>query len=306
MRVGRVSLMYSTLDGKETSYWDTTAKKFVVDNDYRDANASKLIVVGIPSLSNAIDQSTKSISSNVTSVRSIGFFADQAFDIADRYIADLLIRRDGSSLFGRANRWKTFGRGAFAWRMSQEPWWFIGPLNEFKLRAAIGTAGGRPAFSSQYETYNLSGGQVTPSTLGNRFLKPETIREVELGVDAEMFHRIGLNVTHSTSNSYDQILLVPAPAATGFGQQWQNAGVLQNKTWEASINVPILDTKDLSYSTRFIYSRNRAVITHLYVPAFNFGATAQNTGNIFLAKEGERYGTFYGRAFATSCDQLPT
>ena len=37
MRVGRVSLMYSTLDGKETGYWDATAKKFVVDNDYRDA-----------------------------------------------------------------------------------------------------------------------------------------------------------------------------------------------------------------------------------------------------------------------------
>jgi TonB-linked SusC/RagA family outer membrane protein len=276
------------------------------DNDYRDASASKLIVVGIPSLSNAIDQSTKSISSSVTSVRSIGFFADQAFDIADRYIADFLVRRDGSSLFGRANRWKTFGRGAFAWRMSQEPWWFIGALNEFKLRAAVGTAGGRPGFNSQYETYTLSGGQVTPSTLGNRFLKPETIREVELGIDAELFHRIGLNLTNSTSNSYDQILLVPAPAATGFGQQYQNAGVLQNKTWEASINVPIIDTRDLSYSTRFIYSRNRAVITHLYVPSFNFGATAQNTGALFLAKEGERYGTFYGRAFATSCSQLPS
>ena len=277
------------------------------DNDFRDASASKLIVVGIPSLANAIDQATKSITSTVSSVRSIGFFAAQDFDIADRYIVGGLVRRDGSSLFGRANRWKTFGRGSFAWRVSQEPWWPVAALNELKLRASIGTAGGRPGFSSQYETYNLSGGQVTPSTLGNRFLKPETIREVELGVDAEVFHRIGINLTHATSNAFDQILLVPAPAATGFGQQYQNAGVLQNKTWEASINVPILDNfHDVSYSTRFIYSTNRAVITHLYVPSFNFGATAQNTGALFLAKEGERYGTFYGRAFATSCSQLPS
>ncbi len=276
------------------------------DNDYRDASASKLIVVGIPSLANAIDQATKSITSSVTSVRSIGFFAAQDFDILDRYIVGGLVRRDGSSLFGRANRWKTFGRGSFAWRVSQEPWWFVAPLNELKLRASIGTAGGRPGFASQYETYNLSGGQVTPSTLGNRFLKPETIREVELGIDAEVFHRIGINLTHANSNSFDQILLVPAPAATGFGQQYQNAGVLQNKTWEASINVPILDNfHDVTYSTRFTYSQNRAVITHLYVPSFNFGATAQNTGALFLAKEGERYGTFYGRAFATSCSQLP-
>jgi TonB-linked SusC/RagA family outer membrane protein len=277
------------------------------DNDYRDASAQKLIVVGIPSLANAIDQNTKSITSSVTSVRSIGFFAAQDFDILDRYIIGGLIRRDGSSLFGRANRWKTFGRGSLAWRVSQEPWWFVAPLNELKLRGSIGTAGGRPGFSSQYETYILSGGQVTPSTLGNRFLKPETIREVELGVDAELFHRIGINLTHAASNAFDQILLVPAPAATGFGQQYQNAGVLQNKTWEASINVPILDNfHDVTYSTRFIYSTNRAVITHLYVPSFNFGATAQNTGALFLAKEGERYGTFYGRAFATSCSQLPT
>ena len=277
------------------------------DNDFRDASASKLIVVGIPSLANAIDQATKSITSTVSSVRSIGFFAAQDFDILDRYIIGGLVRRDGSSLFGRANRWKTFGRGSLAWRVSQEPWWFAtNSLNELKLRASVGTAGGRPGFSSQYETYTLSGGQVTPSTLGNRFLKPETIRELELGVDAEVFHRVGLNVTHSTSNAFDQILLVPAPAATGFGQQYQNAGVLQNKTWEGSINVPIIDSRDLSYSTRFIYSRNRAIITHLYVPSFNFGATAQNTGALFLAKEGERYGTFYGRAFATSCSQLPT
>ncbi|HEV7594023.1 MAG TPA: SusC/RagA family TonB-linked outer membrane protein [Gemmatimonadaceae bacterium] len=277
------------------------------DNDFRDAGASKLIVVGIPSLNNAIDQATKFISSSASSVRSIGFFAAQDFDIADRYIIGGLIRRDGSSLFGAANRWKTFGRGSLAWRVSQEPWWFVAPINEFKLRASVGTAGGRPGFSSQYETYNLSGGQVTPSTLGNRFLKPETIREVELGVDAELFHRIGFNLTHAKSNAFDQILLVPAPAATGFGQQYQNAGVLQNKTWEASLNVPILDNfHDVTYSTRLIYSTNRAVITHLYVPSFNFGATAQNTGALFLAKEGERYGTFYGRAFAKSCSQLPS
>lgn len=276
------------------------------DNDFRDASASKLIVVGVPSLANAIDQATKSITSSVSSVRSIGFIAAQDFDILDRYIVGGLVRRDGSSLFGRANRWKTFGRGSFAWRVSQEPWWFVPSLNELKLRASIGTAGGRPGFSSQYETYILSGGQVTPSTLGNRFLKPETIREVELGVDAELFHRIGLNLTHAKSNAFDQILLVPSPAVTGFGSQYQNAGVLQNKTWEASVNVPILDNfHDVTYSTRFIYSTNRAVITHLYVPSFNFGATAQNTGALFLAKEGERYGTFYGRAFATSCAQLP-
>jgi hypothetical protein len=82
--------------------------------------------------------------------------------------------------------------------------------------------------------------------------------------------------------------------------------VLQNKTLEASLNVPIINGRDLTYSTRFIYDRNRAVITHLYVPSFTFGATAQATDQIFLAQQGERYGTFYGRVFMTSCSQLPS
>ncbi len=274
------------------------------DNDYRRSSGGILTVVGVPNLAN-VQSSTLGASSNVQSIRSIGFVTAQNFEIKDRYIIDALVRRDGSSLFGRANRWKTFGRGSVAWRISQEPWYFIPALNELKLRASVGTAGGRPGFTYQYETYTIANGVVSKSTLGNRFLKPESIRENEYGVDMEAFHRIGVTVNYAKSDSRDQILLVPVPAVTGFGQQWKNAGVLQNKTWEASVNVPILNGKDLQFSTRLIYDRNRAIITHLYVPSFTFGATAQATDQIFFAREGERYGTFYGRAFATSCSQLP-
>jgi TonB-linked SusC/RagA family outer membrane protein len=275
------------------------------DNDYRLANGGILTVVGVPSLAN-VASATLGAASNVESIRSIGYYLAENIEWKDRYIFDALVRRDGSSLFGRANRWKTFGRGSAAWRVSQEPWYFIPAINELKLRASVGTAGGRPGFTYQYETYTIANGVVSKSTLGNRFLRPESIRENEYGIDLEAFHRIGVTVNYAKSDSKDQILLVPVPAVTGFGQQWKNAGVLQNKTWEASINIPILTGPDLQYSTRFTYDRNRAVITHLYVPSFTFGATAQATDQIFLAKEGERYGTFYGRAFATSCDQLPS
>ena len=275
------------------------------DNDYRRTSGGVLTVVGVPSLAN-VTSATLGGGSNVQSIRSLAFVIAQNFQIKDRYIVDALIRRDGSSLFGSANRWKTFGRGSVAWRISQEPWYFIPALNELKLRASVGTAGGRPGFDYQYETYSISNGFVSKNTLGNRFLKPESIRENEYGIEMEAFHRIGASVTYAVSNARDQILLVPVPSVTGFGQQWKNAGVLQNKTWEASLNVPIINGRDLQYSTRFIYDRNRAVITHLYVPSFTFGSTAQATDQIFLAKEGERYGTFYGRAFATNCSQLPT
>jgi len=274
------------------------------DYDYRRGQAGGLSVVGVPTLDNGTI--SKSVTSTTTSIRSIGFFVAEDMDWKDRYIVSALVRRDGSSLFGRANRWKTFGRGSLAWRVAQEPWWFVPALNEFKLRASVGTAGGRPGFDWQYETFNVANGVISPQTLGNRFLKPESIRENEYGLEMEAFHRIATTLNYSISNARDQILRVPTPAVTGFGFQWKNAGVLQNKTFEASINVPIINGRDLTYSTRFIYDRNRAVITHLYVPSFTFGATAQATDQIFLAKEGERYGTFYGRVFATSCGQLPS
>jgi TonB-linked SusC/RagA family outer membrane protein len=274
------------------------------DYDYRRGQVQGLSVVGVPTLDNGTI--SKSVTSTTQSIRSIGFFMAEDLDWKDRYIVSALVRRDGSSLFGRANRWKTFGRGSVAWRLSQEPWWIIPALNEFKLRASVGTAGGRPGFDWQYESFSVTNGVISPQILGNRFLKPESIRENEYGLELEAFHRFAGTLNYSISNARDQILRVPSPSVTGFGFQWKNAGVLQNKTLEASLNVPIINGRDLTYSTRFIYDRNRAVITHLYVPSFTFGATAQATDQIFLAKEGERYGTFYGRVFMTSCSQLPS
>jgi TonB-linked SusC/RagA family outer membrane protein len=295
------------------------------DYDYRDASGGQLAVIGVPALSNAT-QSTLSVASTTRSIRSIGFIAAENLEWKDRYIIDGLVRRDASSLFGAGNRWATFGRGSVAWRMSQEPFWFIPAINELKVRASIGTAGGRPPFAAQYQTFSVSSGTISPGVLGNNLLKPESIRENEYGVDMEAFHRIGISFDYSRSDSRDQILLVPPPAASGFSSQWQNAGVLQNKTFEGSISVPIINGRDVQYSTRFIYDHNRAVITHLYVPQFNFGANVQGGTTIFLAcgsTPGEtgscnataqqraggqdaRYGTFYGRQFVRNCSQLPS
>jgi len=307
-----------------TSFRFTFGKE---DYDERQAVTGILAVQGVTSIANGtvpFDPVYGSVDgSSNTSIRSIGFFIAENFDIKDRYIVDALVRRDGSSLFGRANRWKTFGRGSLAWRVAQEPWWFVPQIDELKLRASVGTAGGRPGFAYQYETYSINTGIVSAATLGNRFLKPESIRENEYGMDMQAFHRIGLTLNYAKSVARDQILNVPLSVATGFSSQWQNAGVLENKSYEGSLNVPIINGKDLQYSTRLIYDRNRAMVTHLYVPSFTPGANlATNTTTLFLVcspvpteagycdpakgQSPQRFGTFYGRAFASSCSQLPT
>ena len=271
----------------------------------QSADGSQLSIQGVTALNNTL-QSTRSTSSDETSVRQVGVFAGAGFEYKERYILDALVRRDGSSLFGAAARWATFGRASLAWRLAEEPWWFLPQLTEVKLRGSYGTAGGSPRFEAQYETFSIgAGGIPTMVTLGNRNLTPEVHKEVEVGVDMEAWGRYTLSITYARTRIENQILPVPTSTSTGFQRQWQNAGVLQNRTWELSLNVPLVQRRDFQWSARVIYDKNGSWITDLDVPPFFFGADLQGTGSMFQAVVGERFGTFYGHRFLTSCSQLP-
>lgn len=276
------------------------------DFNTQSASGSQLSIKGVTDLANTL-QSTRATNSDQNSVRQIGVFAGVGLQYRDRYIVDALIRRDGSSLFGAANRWATFGRASVAWRVAQEPWWFAPQISEMKLRASYGTAGGSPRFEAQYEAFTIAAGGIpTMVTLGNRNLRPEINREIELGVDMEILGRYGLSATYARNRISNQILPVPVSASTGFQRQWQNAGELLNITHELSLNVPIVQQRDFQWSTRFIYDRSQSWVASLNVPPFFFGADLQGTGNIFQAVAGERFGTFYGHYFLRSCSELPT
>ncbi|HLB36490.1 MAG TPA: SusC/RagA family TonB-linked outer membrane protein [Gemmatimonadales bacterium] len=275
-----------------------------VDNEWRTLEGNYLAVQGVKSASNATLNQT--INSNFETTKQISVAGGLALDYKGRYILDGAVRRDGSSRFGAANRWDTYGRISGAWRIAQEPWWFVGPVSELKFRGSYGTAGNWPRFSAQYETFSVAtGGVVSFGTMGNKNLRPEKMFELETGADLELLNRLLVTVTYAQNETRDQMWPVPVPAATGFGQQWQNIGTLQNKTWELSLDLPIVRTRDFSWSTKATYERTRTLVTELTIPPFNYGADLQATGTIFRLQEGERYGTFYGRYFLRSCVDLP-
>jgi len=276
------------------------------DNDNNNAFGTTLAAVGVPVLGNATANQT--VSSGLSSIREIGYSAGLGLTYKTRYVAEGLVRRDGSSLFGSDRRWATFARGSVAWRVAQEPFWpFKNAIDEFKLRASRGSAGGRPNFYAQYETFSVSSGGITLNTLGNKNLQPEVTTETELGTDLEFVHRVGVTITHAQSTTVNQILPVPVPSYFGFGQQWQNAGTLQNKTWEVSVNVPVIQQRNVSWSWRFSWDATRTVITALNVPPFTYGVGyQQGATSIFMAHAGEPYGTFYGHYFLRTCSELPT
>ena len=241
------------------------------------------------------------VTGSSSEVKSLGYFLSTQLDLADRYIADLLIRRDGSSLFGADKRWHTYYRLSASYRISMEPWWPLSFLNEFKLRFSQGTAGGRPQFEAQYETYAVEGGAVSKGTLGNRDLKPEHATERELGVDLIALGRLSMTVTYATSTIENQILRVPLISYYGFTHQWQNAGTLETDTWEGTLQAAIVQTPSVGWNLNFVIDRTRGRITEFDLPPYRSGS-----GGAFYVRDGEEVGTLYGMRWATNCGEILT
>ncbi len=271
------------------------------DGESLSASGGTLAVPGLYTLRNVTVPNNPNSSTN--SVRAMGVLTGIALDYKGKYIVDGIFRRDGSSLFGAAERWHGYYRGSLAWRLSDEGWWPAkGVFDDFKFRVSYGTAGGRPGFAYQYETFNIgNGGTISADQLGNRFLKPEQTAEAEWGVDAELFNKYGLNVTYARDITTDQMLQVPVSASSGFSSQWRNAGTLDNKTWEASMTIPLITNRSVVWTSRVSWDRNRAFITALGVPPFSSTTASAR----FEFRVGERIGTLYGKYFLTRCTDLP-
>ncbi len=265
------------------------------DNEITTAEGSDFATPGVRSLNNA---RTRFVSSSLEAVRSSGYFVSGGADYAGRYIADLLIRRDGSSLFGPEERWNTYYRFSGAYRVSEEPWWRWRDLNEFKLRFSRGTAGGRPSFNDQYETFafNTAGG-VLKQNLGNRFLKPERTTETEIGVDAIFRDRFSLQVSRAQTKSVDQLIQIPLAAFYGFSSQWQNAGTVEGNTLEGTVEAQLVSRSNLSWRVGLIADRSRHKITEFNRPCFSTQTIAYRCAGVSL-------GAMYGFSFIKGLGDL--
>ncbi len=279
-----------------------------------NAGGQQFIVKDILTLSNT--STNKTATSNGQSIKREGFFAGANVEYKNRYIIDGTYRYDGSSLFGAGNRWAPFGRVSAVWRVSEEPFWHVPHVSDFRVRASNGTAGNSPAFDSQYETYSCSATGCSLGQAGNSKLKPETTREVETGTDFTLFNRLGVELTHVNSTTKNQILPVPTAATLGFSTQWQNAGTLGSTTWEAAASLPVISRRNFSWTMRSTWDRTRTYITELFQPDFfAAGGTGQGTGSLFFMtakdsmKDGfqmNRYGNMWGRKFYKGCGDLPS
>ena len=271
----------------------------LVDNF--SSNGSNLQAREVPQLDN-LDPSQLESSSFTSTVRAEGLLGNVALDYRDRYGLDVALRRDGLSLFGEDVRYQTYYRVGGFYRLTED--FVIPSVDELKLRASYGTSGLRPPFEAQYETYSVLPTGIVKDILGNSEIRPSTLKELEVGIDAQLFGRLFLQANYADAVSEDQFLLVPLSAAAGYGLQWQNAGTLASKTFEVGLNGTALQREDYSIGFSLNFDRTRQEITELTRPQYTVGTQFGAAVDAFRIQEDVPFGAIYGNELATSVDQL--
>ena len=231
---------------------------------------------------NAIDGINALESGNDSRLRMISFYGRVNYSYASKYNFQATVRRDGSSAFGKNNRWGTFPSVSAAWRLSEEK--FIRDLNVFNnlsLHLGYGVSGNSLGFDaySARETYGVTGwfqytdaaGNTTNyHTIGathnaNPNLKWERTGMFNIGLDFSFFN----NRLNGTIEYYDKRtsdLIYDYDVSTNrypFSKMYANVGDITNKGVELSLNAIPVQTSDFRWTTTLNLSHNSNKVTKI-------------------------------------------
>ncbi len=259
-------------------------------------------------------------------VRNISFYGRVNYSFESRYMLQATLRRDGSSVFGKNNRWGTFPSISAAWNITEEPFMKNqNVLSNLKLRMGYGVSGNALGFGaySAVTTYGASGyfdyttadgTTITYRTLAatknaNPNLKWESTGMFNVGIDYAFLNG-RINGTLEFYNKKTWNLIWNYPVSTNiypFGEINANVGEITNRGVEFSINADIIQTKDFRWNTALNLSHNMNRVDKLsndiyHTDKFTQGdpmvAGVSNNGYTQRIIEGEPLGTFYTFEFA--------
>ncbi|WP_455612706.1 SusC/RagA family TonB-linked outer membrane protein [Bacteroides congonensis] len=228
--------------------------------------------------------------------RMSSFFGRASYSYKSRYLFNSNLRYDGSSRFGRDNRWAFFPSVSLGWRFSDEKFlkWAQPVLHDGKLRVSYGVTGNQAAgdFASLglYTTnYYADSPGIYPNQLSNVNLGWEETKQTNIGLDIMFWDgRISLNVDYYNKKTNDVLYKVPLPQTCGFSSSFKNVGDVENKGWEIAVSSNNIQTKNFSWSTNLSLSFNKNMIVS--IPE----GGRQIVNNVFLIDQGYAVGTIYG------------
>ena len=238
----------------------------------------------------------------------------------DKYLITASLRADGSSKFGKGNRWGYFPSASVAWRMEQEEFLKeVDWLNQLKVRVSYGVTGNQSI--DPYSTFSMYGSdgnyhygngngeqesvlQIT--NLPNDGLTWEKTASWNAGLDFSLLRsRLSGTFDFYVKRTNDLLISRSLPGSAGFGSTYYNQGSLDNKGVEFSLTAQVIDTKDWKWSITGNIGKNKSKIVNLGLLPTDFGCLGERigyygnslgdhfgVGHVFL--QGEAPGLFLG------------
>ncbi|MGY3792816.1 SusC/RagA family TonB-linked outer membrane protein [Aquimarina sp. 433] len=230
--------------------------------------------------------------SNKTKYNFLSYFARSRFSIAEKYLINLSIRRDGSSRFGQDSQFGWFPAASAAWIVSNER--FLSNsylLSNFKLRGSWGITGNAEIgdFASKdlygVTTYDERLG-VSPIQIGDNELRWEKTTQYDLGADFGLFNNVisgEFDYYNKTTN--DLLFNQPLPGTSGFTSVVRNIGEIVNEGFEVSLNARIISKPSVIWSIGTLFTKNTNEVTDL--------PSGDIIDGVNIIRKGETLSSFY-------------
>jgi TonB-linked SusC/RagA family outer membrane protein len=273
------------------------------DNQYNSTNnsANGLNVTNKFSLNFA---TAPSVSTNSTEVQTQSVYGQANLSWKDVLFLDASLRNDWDSRLPSPYtfQYPSIGISAILSDMLKLPTF----MSFLKANANYAQVGNGGQFGLLNTVYNYGQGAGNgflqrSSTLPIPGLKPEIVKNLEFGIDARFLNnRIGFTATYYKSNSYNQLLQVSLPVATGYSSQYINAGNIQNSGFELVINGTAIKHRDFSWDLTLNFATNKNKIISLSDEVKTFylsGGFARSATPV--VQEGGSYGDLLAFKWAT-------
>jgi TonB-linked SusC/RagA family outer membrane protein len=238
--------------------------------------------------------------------RSLSWYVQANYSLYDKYLLSATATADASSRFGKdadlpeigGVRWRIFPEVNAAWLVSSENFMANLPfVNMLKLRVGYGLSGNdnipgaaaRSYFGSIRYINQYTG--KTLSNIGNTFLKPETVKKTNAGIDINLLHnRLSLSGSWYHNVTSDLLTLKQFNYISGMESYWTNDGKLQNNGFELSANLKALNLN--YFQLEFGGSVSHYVNKILELPDGDYLTPVY--GSEIITSVGKPAGLFYG------------
>lgn len=249
---------------------------------------------GLPQGLEEIDAATTNRSNEGNSWRSVltSILGRVFYSYQNKYLFTATIRRDGSSKFGKNNRYGYFPSFSLGWNVAEEKFMEnVHWLDQLKLRGGYGVLGNQEIDNYQYSSTittginypDGNGGLLQgafPKNFANPDIKWEETAMTNVGIDFMVFNnRLSLTADYYVKNTKDILLTVPIPISSGGANDpIRNAGKIRNNGFEFNLGWMDQPNPDISYGINLIgsFNKNKVIAMGSESGSIKGGSTNQN------------------------------